>query len=216
MEVDIDLTPIGVGRFLAPGTDSRTFRLSDPDALSLYFEKSNGIGAVFSYMTSIIFLREKWNAVENDQELIGTAYHHVYKLLSFRNHGCTLKYIKDPLVISRMGNDSFAGTSLAKRVTLDINAYSIISKKLFHDDPEIKRKFDAILEKEVLIHHLNSMARIIFLKVYSDPSDWKTMTRKINDLYGFHFLLCLADLIPDSPIWDKAIQVLRKIFGRTN
>lgn len=210
-EVRIDLSPMGESSFLDAGIESRTFLLSDPSELSVYLEKSTGLGAIFSYMTSIIFLRDKWNQIRNDPELFGSAYHHVYKLLSFIDSGCTLKYIKEPLVICRLGNDSFSGESLARRVLLDIKGYSAISSKLFSAKPDIKRRFDDILKKEVLIYHLNSFARILFLKIYSDPADWEAMKKNINDLYGFHFSLSLVDKIPVSPVWDQAIRILRKI-----
>jgi abequosyltransferase len=210
-EVRIDLRPIGDRYFLDADIGSRIFRLSDPSEFSFYLEKSTSLGAIFSYMTSIIFLRDKWNLIRNEPELFGTAYHHAYKLLSFIDSGCTLKYIKDPLVLCRLGNDSFSDGSLASRVNLDIKGYSAISYKLFSAIPEIKQKFDDVLKREVLENHLSSFERILFIKIYSDSLDWKTMKNNINELYGFHLFLSLADKIPASPVWDIAIRALRKI-----
>jgi len=213
-EADIHLRPLRDRYYLDDSIVSRTFRLSDPADLCEYLEKSTCLGSIFSYMTSIVFRHDRWDEIRPGKEFYGSAYHHVYKLLSLIETGCTLKYIREPLVTCRMGNDSFSDASMARRVILDINGYGAIIDKLFSANQEIKRCFDSLLQREVLVHHLHPVTRILFLKIYSDLTDWKTMKRKINDRYGFHLLLFLADSIPVSPIWDKMIRALRKLLGR--
>jgi abequosyltransferase len=81
-ETDLNLNFIGVRYFLDETEQDRVYDLSNKIDLYDYLDKSTSIAAVFSYMSSIVFL-EKWNNVKDDHRFIGSSYHHAFKLLSF-------------------------------------------------------------------------------------------------------------------------------------
>ncbi len=98
-ECDIDLNPIYNRSWLSRNTDDAIFNLSSKSELLRYFGQAISIGALFSYMSSIVVLREKWNATGYDERFTGTHYAHAFRLLTMLIKGGQLKYIKDPLVL---------------------------------------------------------------------------------------------------------------------
>ena len=210
-ETDISLNTLGVRYFLKESEEDRLFNFENNKDLYEYLDKATSIAALFSYMSSIVFLRKKWNMIKNDDEFIGTLYHHAYKLISFIGHGCTLKYIRCPIVICRLGNDSFTGNSLAKRALFDINGYTLILHRFFLEPPEINKIFKEMMQKEFKNTHLNSLKRILLLKIYSEKDDWKLLKNKLLEICGFNILLYLIDILPHSHVWGKTIKTIRKL-----
>jgi len=209
-ETDLNLIPVGVRYFLDETEQDRVYDLGNMIDLHDYLDKSANIAAVFSYMSSIVFVRDKWNKIPNDHIFIGSSYHHVYKLLSFLDQSCTLKYIRDPIVICRLGNDSFTGNSLAKRALLDINGYTLIMQKFFSEPVQINKKFRELLRKDFTATHLHSVRRMIGLKIYSDKADWITLRDRLYEFCGFKIRLYLIDLIPHSSLWARTIKAIRR------
>lgn len=211
-EADLNLNFIGVRYFLDETEQDRVYDLRNKIDLCDYLDKSTSIAAVFSYMSSIVFLREKWNNVKDDHRFIGSSYHHAFKLLSFLNQSCTLKYIRDPIVMCRLGNDSFTENSLAKRALLDINGYVLIMQRFFSEPPQINKKFRELLKKDFTATHLHSVRRMIGLKIYSSKSDWMTLRDRLYEYCGFNIRLYLVDLIPHSSLWARTVKAIRRIL----
>ena len=107
IDCNIMMKPIRNRYWLDMNISSEIFNLTNPTDFKNYVENSKSIGALFSYLSSIVFRKEKWQAVNFDPVFLGTAYSHVYMLLSFIKTGCSLKYISDHLVLCRGDNDSF-------------------------------------------------------------------------------------------------------------
>lgn len=127
------------------------YDLSNYNEMREYCRNAVSIGATFSYLSSNVFLRERWLEVKGVTRFLGTGYPHVYKLLGFAKSKCIVKYIDERLVYSRGSNDSFldAGKSgLLRRVMLDIRGYQKIAFGLFHDRPEYYRLIIQVLKAE--------------------------------------------------------------------
>lgn len=146
-ECDLRLNPIRNKHWLKKNTGDATFALSDRSQLLNYLEKAESLGALFSYISSIVLLRDKWILVERDEKLTGTNYAHVYRLFSFIKYGCTLKYIDDALVLCRRENDSFQRSGPIKRVAIDLEGYAILAEKLFHDT-EVRDAFKSVMQRQ--------------------------------------------------------------------
>lgn len=188
---DLDLNPIDNGSWLSREIEDRIYDLSNKSELINYFNASQSIGALFSYISSIIVSHKKWNEATYDDALIGTNYAHVLRLFAIRNN-CDLKYIKEPLVLCRFGNDSFAQQGDVKRFLIDLDGYLALANKLFSDDNETKEAFLRVMKRE------HPWYRIIKIRAFAnDDLSWKSIRDKLLE---FHF--------------DKKIVNLASVVGR--
>ncbi|QTL39798.1 glycosyltransferase family 2 protein [Xenorhabdus budapestensis] len=128
---------------------SSTFLINDNKDLINYLNKCQSIGGVFSYLSSIIVKKEKWNTIEFDESYVGTAYSHVYILLRILNHkGTILKYISSPLVLCRGDNDFFVSSGMAKRIKIDFIGYLKLSNDLYTESCSITQALHGVLLRE--------------------------------------------------------------------
>ena len=153
-ECGINMTPFGNRYFLKKNIQSHVFNLHDKSDLARYLSMSISMGALFSYMSSIIFKKSSWDQALDKEFAFGTCYGHAYVLFSLAYRDCFLKYIRQPLVFCRIGNDSFSHQGFIRRVLIDFDGYSKIADKLFVDEPVIKKMFKSVLKKEYSLFRL--------------------------------------------------------------
>lgn len=138
-------------KWLRKEQDTHIFNLSNKNEFIDYCTKSKLIGSLFSYLSSIVFLKSKWDlALPGNESFIGSAYVHVYVLLNMikMNSSCRLLYLNKALVLSRTGNDSFIKhTDILKRSLLDLNGYNKLSKIFI--DKEIQQSILSVLFKTI-------------------------------------------------------------------
>ena len=176
-ECDFNLVPFRDGNWLSI-PDDRVFDFYNSNHLSEYLDLAQSIGALFSYLSAIIVKRELWIAADFDNEYIGSAYSHTYKMMKIVVNGSKLKYIHTPLVLCRMGNDSFQTEGLAKRFLLDLYGYSHLSSLIA--DQNLQLKFLKVMNKTCGWHFL---AR---LKAFSPKNQWIDVKKQLK-LFQFPF-----------------------------
>jgi abequosyltransferase len=171
-ECDINLNPIYNRSWLSRNTEDAVFNLSGKPELLRYFSQAISIGALFSYMSSIVVLRNKWNATGYDERFTGTHYAHAFRLLMLLIKGGQLKYIKDPLVLCRGENDSFLQKGAAHRFLIDLEGYQFLGSHLFHDD-ETLRAFHAVIRREFKWYIFAGLRHDV------NTSDWSGIERRL-------------------------------------
>jgi abequosyltransferase len=144
---DKELNPITVEPWLGSQPDA-TFRFSDHNALKKYFRKATSIGALFSYMSSIIVNRAAWLSSRDGLRLKGTNYAHVYRLFSIAlNNDARVRYLADPLIMCRGDNDSFMAGGVVARHLIDLNGYEQLARHLFAD-ARMQKAFKAVMRRQ--------------------------------------------------------------------
>ena len=120
----------------------RKFLMNSDLEINKYFENCLSLGGVFSFISCIVFRREKWNNQRFINDIIGTNYSHVYFLLKILfNFPSKLYYIKKPLILCRGGNDSFSNGNQFDRFYLDVTGYLKISDLLLNNLTDEKRLY---------------------------------------------------------------------------
>lgn len=104
------------------------FDFSDPAQVEEYLKQGLGIGALFSYLSALVVRRQLWQQITVDEQFIGSAYIHVYMILTmlfYPQPGASAKlyYLHFPGVLTRLGNDSFMANGKCKRLMIDIVGY---------------------------------------------------------------------------------------------
>lgn len=176
-ECTFHLKKIQDRRWLDDAEPSQRFDFTRRDEILRYLEACRSLGGVFSYLSSIIVRREKWNAIPFDEQFIGTAYSHVYVLLSMVMAGACLAYHVEPLVISRAGNDAFL-TDWIRRGLLDLRGYQMLADHLIKDR-EIHRAFLSVMK------HQHTPVTILKMKAMSGWKDWGEYKRRLLVDYAF-------------------------------
>lgn len=131
--------------------DDYMFKFSNKEDTVFYLKNSFSIGAIYSYLSSIIVKKEKWKNEIYDESYTGTAYSHAYILLKILLNNGSQKYLKKSIVASRGGNDTFL-TNIKQRFYLDYLGYLKLSSEI--SDKEIREEFLKVLTKEHPKKHL--------------------------------------------------------------
>jgi len=178
IDCDIEMKYICDRFWLDKSIKSEVFDFTVQDQFRRYAKHSLSVGALFGYLSSIVFKREKWQAVTIDPVFMGTAYSHVYMLLSFIKTGCTLKYFSDHLVNSRGGNDSFWAPSndgIVKRIMIDIDGYLLLADKLFGSAPAY---FNGVLQ--VLRAERPAVKTLATLRLRTNDQTWDHVAKRLK------------------------------------
>lgn len=164
------------------------FDFSSKAEIIRYFESCRSLGGVFSYLSSLIVKRSSWNASRCDEKFIGTLYSHVAILLQIVMKGGVLSYIREPLVISRGGNDAFL-TDWIKRGLIDLRGYQQLGEILI-DDHEIRDAFWGVMKYQ------HTPINIIKMKAMSGWLDWPEYKRLAQNIFSIpRYATLLAEVL---------------------
>lgn len=149
----------------------------DADNIASYISNLNKLGGVFSYISSIVFNRLKWNESimrnhENIERFIGSQYIHTFVLLGMLKNGCVMKSTNTPIVYNRVGNSSFLEkNNYFKRIVLDYN-YLPIANTVFGREIAIEIK--------KLLNRKNTFPKLLRAKYFIDESEKKDFYKFIK------------------------------------
>jgi abequosyltransferase len=172
-------------------TADQLFDFSRREDVFDYFKSACSLGAVFSYLSTIVVKKTSWNSVQYESSMTGTAYSHAYILLVLVAEGTKLKYLRDALVLNRMGNDSFLENGHFQRFMLDVNGYLKIATKVFVNE-DVKSAFLKIMTRE---HPWHNLAKI----KYFDKDKWYLARVPISQFGYSKYSLASAELIGSMP-----------------
>ncbi|POE03302.1 glycosyltransferase family 2 protein [Pectobacterium odoriferum] len=148
-EFDVDMKNIKLEHRKWLDSDSAVFSFRKKEDYINYLKKCRTLGGVFSYLSSLIVKRDKWNAVVFDENYIGSAYAHVYVVLSMIRDSdlFNLQYISQPLAWCRGGNDTFLENGIAKRIEIDLAGYVNFAYD-FYENKTVRHEFLSVLLRE--------------------------------------------------------------------
>ena len=152
-----NMSILEIQRFFSPElTQDYVFEICDQEDWSFYLSKCRALGALFSYISSVVFSKKDWDKILEEMYFpyVWTAYVHVAILLLTikNNERSTIKYLHDPIVINRTGNDSFF-QNIYQRTMLDFDGYIKLSE-IFAENQFTKAAVRYILKHE---HSIDNM-----------------------------------------------------------
>jgi abequosyltransferase len=109
----------------------RIYDLSNKQQREVYFKKAQNSEPFFSFMSSLLINRKKWNESSINLSYYGTCWAHVPRIFNFMPNGLKVKIITTPLFDKRSGNDSFMDKGLIHRIGIAIYGYKKISDDIF-------------------------------------------------------------------------------------
>lgn len=156
LSCDISMRP----RFLEPilpVTFDRVINLRDQDDRLDYFSHAQSLAAFFSFCSSLIVSREKWNRIGFDPAFDGSCYAHVARIFSMIPEGLKLHYIAEPLLDKRGENDSFLANGALNRVRIDVDGYNALADRFFGAGGAEAFHIRRVLRERTGINHIFSL-----------------------------------------------------------
>lgn len=115
------------------------FDFSKAEDRARYFDAARTTAAFFSFLGSLVVRRELWSSVPLEESFVGSCWAHAVRLLNLLKRGMRLKYIHDPLLGRRYGNDSFLDRGIVHRCAIGIEGYHRVAAHVFgFASPEAK------------------------------------------------------------------------------
>ncbi len=171
---DLSLNLVKDRQWLSRRRKKDVFRLLQREDLLDYLDSTVEFGAIFSYMSVLIFKRSEWGRVGYDEMFAGTGYAHVMRIFGIINNNGRLKYIERPLVLNRSYNDSFLKQGVVKRFMIDIDGYSLLAKRLFPTDEIVRKLFLKVMTLE------RPWYQVVKLKAFvKNEENWDGIRKKL-------------------------------------
>jgi abequosyltransferase len=128
--------------------DGSVYDLGDPRDRRVYFERGLTTTAFFSFMSSLVVRKEKWDSARMDGTFVGSCWDHVARL--FRLIPCDLrvKYLSGTYLLKRDDNDSFSERGIARRVGIAIEGYHRLANAFFGKESAEARHIRRVLKNE--------------------------------------------------------------------
>lgn len=198
-------------RWLPVQTEDRYFDFRSGNDGAAYLEMSNGLGALFSFLSSIVVRRDSWNAVAFDKRYLGTAYSHAFVLIAVMLRS-GIYYASSLSVLNRSGNDSFLDQGAVNRVLLDYRGYLMLADDLLPAGHTLRSRFLAVLARERPLLQYG-----IFLSAHASDEQWSVARGYLQALGAapawLTFLRFASPVL--GPVYDRFMALYRRLrYGR--
>ena len=183
------------------------FDFNEHDSLRKYLNSANSIGAIFSYMSVIIFNKKEWDTVNDDKRLNFKNYSHVYNLIKILQlKDSKLLYLPSEIVLFRGFNDSFLENGYIARILIDLIGYQKIRDMFFTRKRE-RQLFNNIIKKEHPWYYLLRIGVEI-----SNNSEWKTIKSYLIDFSYSKTDIWLIYISKYLTVFVKFLRIMRALF----
>ncbi len=178
IDCDIRLNPKGKRFWLDEKHGSEIYEFSNPVEFEKYSYRAKSIGALYSFISSLVFKRDKWMSINPPSVYLECGYIHVFMLLSFIRTGCTLKYCSEHLVLARADADQDwipPDEWIVKRILLDIDGYQLMADELRSLS---EKYFQGVLR--VLRAERHGFSNLKILRLRALEMDWPIIADKFR------------------------------------
>ena len=195
-------------------SEAAEFNLTNESDRRRYFELAITTEPFFSFLGVIIIKKSKWDSVPINEMFVGSCWGHAARIFELIPKGLTVKYLAEPLLDRREGNDSFAANGIANRFRIAIDGYHKMADVFFgHNSYEAHHIRRVIRYEFNMRHFLEAKASCwknpsredkrtldaLFLKAYNGSSS-------LSDLYYYIYKY--------SPVW--LLYATKKIGSKIN
>lgn len=174
----VTMTPLRIEHALSPAV-AACFQMGIAGTLDEYMNRAESLCAAFSYISSVVFRKREWDLATDHISWVGSAYVHSYKLLSRCCAGARVRYLPEPLVDCRLGNDSFRANGLCQRVLIDLHGFGRLAQTLDErEQPTAASRLRGLIRKEYTFWRLVRYQRILS----TDPA-WREVLEELEKAF---------------------------------
>jgi len=128
--------------------DGSVYDLGNPRDRKDFFERGLTTTAFFSFMSSLVLRKEKWDCAKMDDTFVGSCWDHVARLFRLIPGGLRVKYLSGTYLLKRDDNDSFSERGIARRVGIAIEGYHRLANAFFGTESVEARHIRRVLKNE--------------------------------------------------------------------
>lgn len=186
---------------------SFTWNFADERELVEYLASATCLMAICAYISVLIFRRALWAEASCSVSYYGCCYAHTHTLLRALSRQGTVRFVREPIVMCRMDNDSFASLGFYRRSLLDFDAYIRIADDVFGDRPRVRRAFLHVLRRE------RNVLRLAKLYVAcTDDTQLRTVDDRVRRAaYTMSQVFAAKTLAAAGPLLGVAVIVRRRL-----
>lgn len=161
--------------------DGSVYNLGDSRDRKDFFERGLTTSAFFSFMSSLVIRKEKWDSAEMDDTFVGSCWDHVARLFRLIPGGLGVKYLSGSYLLKRDDNDSFSGRGIAHRVGIAVEGYHRLADAFFGKESAEARHIHRVLKNEYpLLNLLYIKSRTSVSRI---PGDMEYLDGLVAKLY---------------------------------
>ena len=161
--------------------DGSVYDLGDLRDRRDFFERGLTTTAFFSFMSSLVIRKEKWDSAKMDDTFVGSCWDHVARLFRLIPSGMRVKYLSGAYLLKRDDNDSFSERGIARRVGIAIEGYHRLANAFFGMESAEAHHIRRVLKNEY------PLLNLLYIKSRTSqshiPEDMKYLDGLVAKLY---------------------------------
>lgn len=149
----IDMTPLAKHPILDRTSDAE-FHLDRPTDRASYFADAMTTTAFFSYMSSLVLRKDRWDSAGADESFMGSCWGHVARIFRMIPDGLQVGFLPENYLLNRGDNDSFQDTGRVNRISIAVDGYHRLGEVFFGEDSDEARHMRRVLKNEYTMDYL--------------------------------------------------------------
>lgn len=171
----IDMKPVTKHPILKFTSDVE-FDLGKPADRMSYFSSAMTTTAFFSYMSSLVLRKDRWDSAEADESFMGSCWGHVARIFRMIPDGLNVGFLPEDYLLNRGDNDSFLETGRVNRIAIAVDGYHRLGEAFFGKDSVEAYHMRRVLKNEY------SMSYLLYTKLLTRKGGDKREQEKLESL----------------------------------
>jgi len=156
--------------------------LGKPADRASYFSNAITTTAFFSYMSSLVLRKDRWDSAGADDSFTGSCWGHVARILRMIPNGLNVCFLPEEYLLNRGDNDSFLESGRVNRIAIAVDGYHRLGEVFFGED-----SVEAYHMRRVLKNEYN-MGYLLYTKLLAreegDPGKKEKLGSLVEKLYA--------------------------------
>lgn len=149
----IDMKPVARHPILKFASDVE-FDLGNPADRLSYFSRALTTTAFFSYMSSLVLRKDRWDSAGADDAFMGSCWGHVARIFRMIPDGLKVGFLPEDYLLNRGDNDSFLETGRVNRIAIAVDGYHRLGEVFFGEDSIEAYHMRRVLKSEYPMSYL--------------------------------------------------------------
>ena len=118
------------------------------ESLYPYLAGMSHISNLFAFISTFVFRRSMWDAIQDKEKYIGSQYIHLFVIYSIIHNGCKIFSVPECLVYARGNNPNEWNSEPGKFLSLDIKTFNRIVVDIFSHEQAAYIAFGCVFKKQ--------------------------------------------------------------------
>jgi abequosyltransferase len=150
--------------------------LGNSEERASYFSRALTTTAFFSYMSSLVVRRDRWEDAGADDAFMGSCWGHVARIFRMIPDGLNVGFLPGEYLLNRGDNDSFLEAGRVNRIAIAVDGYHRLGAVFFGEDSDEACHMRRVLKNEYTMNYL------LYTKLLAIDGGDKREQEKLNSL----------------------------------